>query len=363
MVTALVILGIHFLLVLWFCLLGFLHVIRLSKAEFPLLIFLPYVGELAILLISMEDRSHLAGRRSSDLEAMSQRTNERTGYISPETNDNQAIPLEDALILDDSRVRRESMMDLLLSRPENYMDSLRQARMNSDVEVVHYATTALSEASKEYDERLQRAGMAYRKNPESREAMDSYIDVLEDLITNRMAEGQLLSIYQGRLGELLKKRIEERHEPEDYRDLVALDLDRKMTDRAQSLIEEMKTRFPDWIGTLWCRIRYLYETGQGEKLKKLAGDVRDGKCFNSQEAKELASFWIEKPIVNRPDGLKSCDMEQGQSERKSQITQDRKGRFDETRQDLQKNQSVETRQEAQKQVQMQGMIRKEDRID
>jgi hypothetical protein len=318
MAAALIILGIHFLLVLIFCLLGFLHVIRLSKAELPLLIFLPFVGELAVLLISMEYRGHLAGRRSSDLEAMSQRTNERTGYISPESNDNQAIPLEDALILDDSRVRRESMMDLLLSRPENYMDSLRQARMNSDVEVVHYATTALSEASKEYDERLQRAGMAYRKNPESREAMDSYIDVLEDLITNRMAEGQLLSIYQGRLGELLAKRIEKCHEPEDYRDLAALDLDRRMMDQARALIEEMKDRFPDWTGTLWCQIRYYYETGQGEKLRKLAMDVRDGKCFNSQEAKELAEFWVEKTGQDRTGGMKSEDIPEGLSEENRQ---------------------------------------------
>ena len=47
-------------------------------------------------------------------------------------------------------------MNVLNDNPGEYVELLKQARMNEDVEVVHYAITAMVELSKEYDYRLQK---------------------------------------------------------------------------------------------------------------------------------------------------------------------------------------------------------------
>ena len=70
--------------------------------------------------------------------------------------DEKIVPLEEALLINKPGVRRELIMDVLNDDPEEYMDILKQARMNEDVEVVHYAITAMVELSKEYDFRLQK---------------------------------------------------------------------------------------------------------------------------------------------------------------------------------------------------------------
>ena len=65
------------------------------------------------------------------------------------------VPLEEALIVNEPELRRELIMNVLNDNPEEYVELLKQARMNEDVEVVHYAITAMVELSKEYDSKLQ----------------------------------------------------------------------------------------------------------------------------------------------------------------------------------------------------------------
>ena len=44
--------------------------------------------------------------------------------------------------------------------------SFKKARMNDDVEVVHYAITTMVELSKDYDYRLQQIERRYARQPE-----------------------------------------------------------------------------------------------------------------------------------------------------------------------------------------------------
>ena len=50
-------------------------------------------------------------------------------------------------MINEPGVRRELIMDVLMMIGKN-MDLLKQARMNEDVEVVHYAITAMVELSR-----------------------------------------------------------------------------------------------------------------------------------------------------------------------------------------------------------------------
>ena len=65
------------------------------------------------------------------------------------------VPLQEALLINDASTRRQLIMDILYHDTGEYVDVLNRARMNDDVEVVHYATTAMVELQKDYEERLQ----------------------------------------------------------------------------------------------------------------------------------------------------------------------------------------------------------------
>lgn len=82
-------------------------------------------------------------------------------FPAMEENDRDVVPLEEALLLNDSSRRRELIMNVLNDNPGEYVELLKQARMNEDVEVVHYAITAMVELFKEYDYRLQKLRKIY----------------------------------------------------------------------------------------------------------------------------------------------------------------------------------------------------------
>ena len=88
-------------------------------------------------------------------------------FIAPkEESDRNIVPLEEVLLIDEAAMRRDLIMNVLNDDPENYIDMLKQARMNDDVEVVHYAITGMVELSKEYESRLQKIEYRYAKEPE-----------------------------------------------------------------------------------------------------------------------------------------------------------------------------------------------------
>ena len=70
------------------------------------------------------------------------------------------------MLLNQPGVRRKLIMDVLNDDPGEYMELLKKARMNDDVEVVHYAITAMVELSKDYDYRLQQIERRYARQPE-----------------------------------------------------------------------------------------------------------------------------------------------------------------------------------------------------
>ena len=61
------------------------------------------------------------------------------------------------------------------------MPLLHQARLNEDVEVVHYATTILSELTAKYDERLRQLEERVQKEPNSLERHCEYANFFRAL--------------------------------------------------------------------------------------------------------------------------------------------------------------------------------------
>ena len=65
------------------------------------------------------------------------------------------VPLEEALIVNDAKMRRNLLLDILHRNPEEYLKTLENAMDSDDVEVTHYATTTVLEIQSEYEQQLQ----------------------------------------------------------------------------------------------------------------------------------------------------------------------------------------------------------------
>ena len=115
-------------------------ILMVPVAFLPILYFVPVWGEFSVLACHMLKASGRDGSLTSMLERIGAEEDIYRSLIpEPETN-STVIPLEEALLLNDSGIKRSMILDILSKQPEEYINLLKEARENDDVEVVHYAT-------------------------------------------------------------------------------------------------------------------------------------------------------------------------------------------------------------------------------
>ena len=160
----------------------------------PIMAFVPVFGAVALLFHERALRSD--ARPCDDFELEELRVNDAvyTSIVAePAAQASEAVPLREALLVNDPATRRRLIMDVLYDDASAQPHALRAARSNDDAEVVHYATTALVELQKTYDDRMQRARAACQADPHDVEAARNLASVLGAYIESGLLEGMMLT--------------------------------------------------------------------------------------------------------------------------------------------------------------------------
>ena len=184
------------------------HLLKVKKYLMALVIFVPFWGTVCVLLLHLQMLTRRDNRIEPGVEKL--RVNEeiyKNIFQAVSDTDKKIVPLEEALLINEPGVRRELIMDVLNDDPEEYMDLLKQARMNEDVEVVHYAITAMVELSKEYDFRLQKMEKLYAASPDDPEILEQYCDFMEEYLNQGILEAQMEREQRERYIRLLRQKL------------------------------------------------------------------------------------------------------------------------------------------------------------
>lgn len=291
MMLGLLLLLLHLLL----CALVFLGIVldalRVRMEVMPVVLFVPVWGVVCVLLIHFQ--LMISGKRSAELGVEKLRINEeiyRSFVVSGGESANTA-PLEDVLLLDSARERRSQMMSLLNDDPAQHLELLRQASMSTDVEVVHYATTAMSELNKEYDFRLQQAEKRYGDSPDDPEALDGYLNVLGDYLSKAMAPERIQRIQRGQYATLLEKRQSTRPTLENGAELVRQLLLLGDMDRAGEALAQLRKRWPKEQQVWLLELETAARTRDGEQLRLVLRRAEEEQIYLGAQAREMLRFW------------------------------------------------------------------------
>ena len=291
MTVGLLLLLLHLLL----CALVFLGIVldalRVRMEVMPVVLFVPVWGVVCVLLIHFQ--LMISGKRSAELGVEKLRINEeiyRSFVVSGGESANTA-PLEDVLLLDSARERRSQMMSLLNDDPAQHLELLRQASMSTDVEVVHYATTAMSELNKEYDFRLQQAEKRYGDSPDDPEALDGYLNVLGDYLSKAMVPERIQRIQRGQYATLLEKRQSTRPTLENGAELVRQLLLLGDMDRAGEVLTQLRKRWPKEQQVWLLELETAARTRDGEQLRLVLRRAEEEQIYLGAQAREMLRFW------------------------------------------------------------------------
>lgn len=293
LVVSTVLLLIHALvcLVLWTLMkLGLLPV---RGHMLAVMVLVPLWGPLLMVLLIARSAVFGDDLKDATLEAL--RINDdmhRSMLVQGREGDDGVVPLEEALIVNDPGDRRRLMLSMLTEDPDAYLAQLQAAKLNDDVEVAHYAATAVAQISKESDLKLQQLERAFKTDP-SAQNLNAYCDYLGTYLASGLAEGRVAQIQRQQYARLLARRCE-------HEDGLALRVryatalaDAGEVDEAEDVVERLVADTPDEQDVWMLCLRLAVLRHDGEMVRRVIDAVDKQHVYLSAENRERLAFWRE----------------------------------------------------------------------
>ncbi len=264
---------------------------HISRYFLPTVLLIPVFGPCAGFAAELVIRKEENGKYIDKLEAI--KKSEETGgaSIEVEVEKGTAVPLEDALLINDNKLRRSIMIDVLMDESDDYARVLNEARLNDDTEVVHYATTAMVELSKNREMQAQEYAVRYAKDSENVDLLGEYINYMESYLNDGILEGQLLMIHRDTYQKLLQDKIAKSPEKKDYIRLLRAYIDSRMFTRARDLIESLDEKIALSEEILKMKLEIAYDMADIKMLRNLVSAIDSSEKYYSRSFRENLEFW------------------------------------------------------------------------
>ncbi len=257
------------------------------------MVLVPLWGPLLVLLLSMRSAMFGADLKGATLELL--RINDelhRSILVHDREADAGVIPLEEALIVNDPADRRRLMLSMLTEEPDAYLAQLQAAKLNDDVEVAHYAATAVAQISKESDLKLQQLERAFKTDPSSHN-LDSYCDFLGAYLDSGLAEGRVAQIQRQQYARLLARRCEREDGPVlRIRYATAL-TDAGKIDKAEDVASQLVIDAPDDQDVWMLCLRLAVIRHDGQAVQRVVDAIDKQHVYLNAENRERLAFWRE----------------------------------------------------------------------
>lgn len=205
-------------------------------------------------------------------------------------DDAGVVPLEEALIINDPAERRRLMLSMLTEEPDAYLAQLQAAKLNDDVEVAHYAATAVAQISKESDLKLQQLERAFKTDPSSHN-LDAYCDFLGAYLDSGLAEGRVAQIQRQQYARLLARRCEREDGPAlRIRYATAL-ADADEIDKAEDVASQLVIDAPDEQDVWMLCLRLAVIRRDGQAVQRVIDAIDKQHVYLNAENRERLAFW------------------------------------------------------------------------
>lgn len=255
------------------------------------IVLVPLWGPLLVLLLCARSRAFGDASHASALESLCLNDEMRRGIQGQGREaDAGVVPLEEALIVNDAGDRRRLMLSMLTEDPGAYLAQLQAAKLNDDVEVAHYAATAVAQISKESDLKLQQLERAFKADP-SAQNLDEYCDYLGDYLASGLAEGRVAQIQRQQYARLLARRCE-REDGTSLRIRYATALtDVGKLDEAEAVTTQLVADAPDEQEAWMLCLRLAVTRHDGEGVQQVIDAIDNQHVYLSADNREKLAFW------------------------------------------------------------------------
>ena len=257
----------------------------------PIVFAVPFFGMLCFLLCLAEEKYKMSGRRAIGLEQEDVMKGRYMQIKVEEDADVQLVPLEEAILVNEEKIRRSIMLHILHGHPEEDIEILQRASCSDDMEITHYATTIMMELMTEREKKIQEYDRRYRENPEP-ELIYEYIDYLYGLIRSKLADDHMEQIYRQRIAGLIEQ-YEKKSGHIGELIFVSIENDLMLGENEKAL-EQLRTACMAYPGDE--RVYRLYghyfaNLRDSHSFQEMISGIKDDNVYLSREGREWLAFW------------------------------------------------------------------------
>lgn len=289
----LILLAIHIVI----CLIVYIAVrsdaLEVTSHIIPITIFVPVFGFIILLIADHLTKNGKVGSKELELEdlLLSEDDFRRIKHEEEKTV-KTVVPLEEAIRINDTKIRRKLMMDIMKQDPDKFIKLLQQARLNDDIEVTHYASTAMMEVQRKYEIEIQRYEMELQTNSDDTSVLNAYLKVLRRYIDSGMLEENMIVIQRVRYDSLLKKKIADFPiEKQPYIDSAENLIELGHYEEAEKAARYLTYRWPNDENTWIVKLKLYYESDNKKRFEETILDIKERKIYFSSQFKDLLTFW------------------------------------------------------------------------
>jgi hypothetical protein len=277
------------------CALYFLIFMRnkMMRWLFLIVLFLPFLGIFLIIVIWIGSKMGKQDFEYEDDEVFL--VDDKLEYISQLDDEKEmnVIPVQEALLVNDSDVQRSVVMEIAKRDPEKYIGNLKRALLSEDTETAHYAASSITELKRGYDKRLNEAQDAYEDDPSMATVRREYIEILNSVIIADLIIESIKKQHMDTIIDVLIYDIENSQIPlhNSYEMLCDYLINLQDFKRAKKWTDHYQKRYFRSDRPLRLKLKIAYETKDTKMFNLVATKIENAKFPITQKTMNILEFW------------------------------------------------------------------------
>lgn len=266
--------------------------LHFSKQMMPMILLVPVTGVLTAIAAEIILRTGANGSWDITLEDPHLEYADLRLHRIDRDDHGQVVPIQEALRVNNAETRRALILEIIRRDPKNYIQQLREACSDGDLDVSHYASTAIMEIQREYELGTQKAEADHAKDPEDPNKLHHAINCMQRYIDSGLIDLSVAPAYRHRLAMLLDKQIAAAPEDMDAR-LTAVDNYLALEDLtdAKALSDAAVQRWPNREQVWLTRLKVCYAMRDAEGIRNTLAEIRQRNVYLSPEGRLTLQFW------------------------------------------------------------------------
>jgi hypothetical protein len=275
----------------------FFHYRRKKKwlAQYLIAFFFPLLGFLLIYIMNKKVRSQREAipewlmRQKADLNQR-----EITIFKEDIEKERNVVPIEDALILNENKVRRTMLLDILKKESIQNIESIKFALENEDSETSHYAASAIMELKRKLLNSMQSLDIQVDENPNDLKVLSSYKEVITQYINSGFLDEKTLLKNKYNYSTILEKMIEIQPSEESYFvEKISCDLSLAEYSTARHYCDLFVRLHPDCEDAYFMDMQIHYLMKDSEGFENSLNELRKSSVRLSPNGLSKLRFWLQ----------------------------------------------------------------------